>query len=126
MLAMVVYVFISHIAITCHMTLVQKFGGVAAVLVGNFRKALTICLSFMLFPKPLSIWYLVGGACVFGGLLAQEYTREVRKQQKGSLKTSTGKWEKTSDGSHDNEEYEPLNITDVRADQKKENVERRL
>lgn len=79
--AMALYTIISHVAITCHMTLVQRFGGIAAVLVGNFRKALTIYLSFLLFPKPRSIWYVVGGVCVFGGLLGQEYTRERRKQQ---------------------------------------------
>ena len=88
--AMALYTVISHVAITCHMTLVQRFGGVAAVLVGNFRKALTIYLSFLLFPKPRSIWYVVGGVCVFGGLLGQEYTRERRKQQ-------ARKWAKTSD-----------------------------
>ena len=62
------------------MTLVKEFGGIAAVLVGNFRKALTIYLSFLLFPKPQSVWYVVGAFCVFGGLFGQEYTRELRKQ----------------------------------------------
>ena len=93
LLAMAIYTFIAHIAITCHMILVQKYGGVAAVLVGNFRKALTIYLSFLLFPKPQSIWYVIGAVCVFGGLLAQEYTREVRKH-KGF---ENRKWEKSSD-----------------------------
>lgn len=85
LVAMGVYVVVSHVAITCHMTLVQAYGGVAAVLVGNFRKALTIYLSFLLFPKPHSVWYVVGGLCVFGGLLCQEYTRELRKQQHRSV-----------------------------------------
>lgn len=75
------------------MTLLQKYGGIAAVLVGNFRKALTIYLSFLLFPKPESVWYVVGALCVFGGLLAQEYTRELKKQQRAQ----TGALEKDSD-----------------------------
>jgi hypothetical protein len=85
---MAVYVVISHVAITCHMTLVQKYGGIAAVLVGNFRKALTIYLSFLLFPKPQSIWYVVGAVCVFGGLLVQEYLREAKKQQRARQRVS--------------------------------------
>jgi adenosine 3'-phospho 5'-phosphosulfate transporter B3 len=81
LITMIIYTFIAHIAITCHMTLVKEFGGVAAVLVGNFRKALTIYLSFLLFPKPHSILYVLGAILVFGGLFAQEYTRELRKQK---------------------------------------------
>lgn len=126
--AMTVYVFISHIAITCHMTLVQKFGGIAAVLVGNFRKALTICLSFLLFPKPLSVWYLVGGVCVFGALLAQEYTREMRKQR-ASLNRAppTDKWEKLSDGGASSGALSALHGTvEQQMAQKKQAIERSL
>jgi hypothetical protein len=33
----------------------QHYGSVVAVLVGNTRKAGTIALSFLLFPKPFSM-----------------------------------------------------------------------
>ena len=35
-------------------------GGIVTVLVGNTRKAMTICLSFLLFPKPMSWLYAAG------------------------------------------------------------------
>ena len=120
MMAMTLYVFISHIAITCHMTLVQRYGGVAAVLVGNFRKALTIYLSFLLFPKPQSVWYMVGGLCVFGGLLGQEYTRELKKQQAAASSReerelgADNKWEKLSDS-----EREAAPLLDIEQQQKR-------
>lgn len=80
LVSMLLYTLISYLAISCHMTLVKEFGGIAAVLVGNFRKALTIYLSFLFFPKPHSIWYIIGALCVFGGIFGQEYIRELRKQ----------------------------------------------
>lgn len=45
------YVVLSHLAIAAHMMVVKEYGGVTAVLVGNTRKAMTMALSFILFPK---------------------------------------------------------------------------
>jgi adenosine 3'-phospho 5'-phosphosulfate transporter B3 len=87
-MVMGVYTFIAHVAITFHMTLVREFGGISAVLVGNFRKALTIYLSFLLFPKPQSVWYMVGAVLVFGGLFGQEYYRELLKHQNSARNSS--------------------------------------
>jgi hypothetical protein len=58
------------------MLMVKDFGGVVTVLVGNTRKALTILLSFILFPKPGSILYVIGTILVFGGLTGQVYLKE--------------------------------------------------
>ena len=71
-----IYTFLAYIAITFHMTLVQEFGGIATVMVGNTRKALTIVLSFVLFPKPLSWLYFLGGVFVFGGLTSYAYWKD--------------------------------------------------
>ena len=49
--------------------MVQEFGGVTAVIVGNTRKAMTIIISFCLFPKPFSYLYVLGGILVFGSLI---------------------------------------------------------
>lgn len=38
-------------AIASHMMVVKEYGGVTAVLVGGTRKAMTVALSFLLFPK---------------------------------------------------------------------------
>jgi len=46
------------------------------VLVGNTRKALTIVMSFVLFPKPVSPLYVLGGLFVFGGLTTIAYWKE--------------------------------------------------
>ena len=46
------------------------------MLVGNTRKAVTIILSFLLFPKPGSILYLLGGVFVFGSLIGNAVMKE--------------------------------------------------
>mmetsp|Transcript_1235 Transcript_1235/g.2008 ORF Transcript_1235/g.2008 Transcript_1235/m.2008 type:complete len:436 (-) Transcript_1235:182-1489(-) len=78
---MLVYSCVAYIAVSFHMTVVQKFGGVVGVLVGNGRKVLTIVLSFILFPKPVSIMYVVGVACSLGGLTASMLLREQQKKK---------------------------------------------
>ena len=81
---MTIYTFLAYIAISFHMALVQEFGGITTVLVGNTRKAITIVLSFIMFPKPFSNLYLVGGVLVFGGLIGNAYYKE--KQSGGKVK----------------------------------------
>ena len=73
---MIIYTFLAYIAITFHMALVKEFGGIVTVLVGNTRKAITIALSFVLFPKPLSIYYAFGGVLVFGSLIGNAFMKE--------------------------------------------------
>lgn len=73
---MIVYTFIAYIAITYHMALVKEFGGITTVLVGNTRKAITIVLSFVLFPKPMSVLYIGGGVLVFGSLIGNAYMKD--------------------------------------------------
>jgi len=45
------YTLLAYVAISCHMHIVRRFGGVAAVILGTLRKAMTIMLSFLIFPK---------------------------------------------------------------------------
>eukprot|EP00978_Attheya_sp_CCMP212_P019967 scaffold56715_cov36-Attheya_sp.AAC.2 len=66
---MLLYTFISYIAISAYMNLVKRFGGVSAVLMATARKGMTLILSFVLFPKAFSWLYLVGAMLVLGGLL---------------------------------------------------------
>lgn len=73
---LIVYTFVAYIAITFHMALVQEFGGITTVLVGNTRKAMTIVMSFLLFPKPTSILYVFGTVLVFGSLMGNAYMKE--------------------------------------------------
>lgn len=68
-LYMGVYTFIAYIAISMHMSVVKRFGGVAAVVLATARKGMTLVLSFILFPKAFSWFYVLGASLVLGGLL---------------------------------------------------------
>lgn len=48
-LLMIAYAAVAYIAVSCHMTIVQHFGGVIGVLVGNGRKVMTVGVSFLVF-----------------------------------------------------------------------------
>lgn len=76
LMIMTSYTFLAYIAINFHMALVQEFGGIITVLVGNTRKAMTIVLSFIFFPKPSSIYYVFGGVLVFGSLVGNALLKE--------------------------------------------------
>lgn len=86
----VIYTFLAYIAITFHMALVKEFGGITTVLVGNTRKAITIVLSFILFPKPMSIFYIYGGVLVFGSLIGNAFMKEKYNSGNGSTKRDGG------------------------------------
>ena len=82
-----IYTFIAYIAISLHMTVVKKYGGVAAVLVATGRKGMTIILSFLLFPKAFSWLYVVGGVLVLGGLLLNSLWNMKMKKSKPESST---------------------------------------
>ena len=86
MYLMIVYTFLAYIAITFHMALVKEFGGIITVLVGNARKAVTIFLSFLLFPKPMNNLYILGGVLVFGSLVANAIMKEKSNRSEKSEK----------------------------------------
>ncbi|CAN0140446.1 unnamed protein product [Ectocarpus sp. 12 AP-2014] len=86
LLHMLVYGVMSHVAISAHMMVLKEYGGVTAVLVGNTRKSMTIALSFVLFPKPFSYRFVLGGALVLGGLAANVMIKERRKATESGRK----------------------------------------
>ena len=86
---MVIYTFLAYVAINFHMALVQEFGGIVTVLVGNTRKAITIVLSFILFPKPSSILYVFGGILVFGSLVGNAFMKERQYSGAGKSKSNS-------------------------------------
>jgi adenosine 3'-phospho 5'-phosphosulfate transporter B3 len=77
---MVVYTFISYIAISAFMAIVKKYGGVTAVLLSTARKAMTLILSFILFPKQFSWYYVLGAILVLGGLLVVSLAKQYKKK----------------------------------------------
>lgn len=75
------YTVISYLAITAHMSIVKKYGGVAAIVVATARKGLTLVLSFLLFPKAFSWYYPAGAVLVLGGLgVASMYKQRMKGQ----------------------------------------------
>eukprot|EP00558_Chaetoceros_sp_UNC1202_P009400 CAMPEP_0197246864 /NCGR_PEP_ID=MMETSP1429-20130617/23508_1 /TAXON_ID=49237 /ORGANISM="Chaetoceros sp., Strain UNC1202" /LENGTH=221 /DNA_ID=CAMNT_0042707631 /DNA_START=91 /DNA_END=756 /DNA_ORIENTATION=+ len=77
---MVVYTCISYIAISSFMAIVKKYGGVTAVLLGTARKGMTLILSFVLFPKEFSWYYLLGAVLVLGGLMVASFVKHYSKK----------------------------------------------
>jgi len=84
-----VYTFIAYIAISFHMNVVKRYGGVAAVLVATGRKAMTLILSFLLFPKGFSWFYPVGAVLVLGGLLVSSLAK-IHSHNNSNKKKSRG------------------------------------
>jgi len=64
-----VYTILSYASISCYMILVKRFGGVTAVVLTTARKAMTLILSFMLFPKGFSWLYVYGSLLVLGAVM---------------------------------------------------------
>jgi len=78
---MMVYTAISYVAISSFMAIVKKYGGVTAVLLGTARKAMSLILSFLFFPKVFSWFYVLGATLVLGGLLVASLTKHYDKQR---------------------------------------------
>mmetsp|Transcript_12755 Transcript_12755/g.19262 ORF Transcript_12755/g.19262 Transcript_12755/m.19262 type:complete len:345 (-) Transcript_12755:114-1148(-) len=83
-LYMLVYTFVAYIAISAFMQVVKRFGGVTAVLLGTARKGMTLILSFLVFPKKFSWFYVLGAILVLGGLLSSSLIKQ-GKSKKQSL-----------------------------------------
>ena len=77
-----VYTFVAYIAISFHMSVVRRFGGVTAVLVATGRKGMTLVVSFLLFPKKFSWLYVFGALMVLGGLMMSSLNKIHNKKKK--------------------------------------------
>lgn len=76
---MTIYICISYVAISSFMTVIKRYGAVTGALIGTARKAMTLMLSFLLFPKKFSWQYLIGIILVLGGLLISSLVKHKRK-----------------------------------------------
>eukprot|EP00581_Thalassiosira_minuscula_P007717 CAMPEP_0183709808 /NCGR_PEP_ID=MMETSP0737-20130205/5775_1 /TAXON_ID=385413 /ORGANISM="Thalassiosira miniscula, Strain CCMP1093" /LENGTH=442 /DNA_ID=CAMNT_0025938003 /DNA_START=158 /DNA_END=1486 /DNA_ORIENTATION=+ len=79
-----VYTVLSYISISCYMTLVKRFGGVTAVVLTTARKAMTLVLSFLLFPKGFSWLYVYGSALVLGAVMIVGICKKLAANKKES------------------------------------------
>merc|ERR1711982_162188 len=66
---MILYTSVSYFAISTFMMIVKRYGAVTGVLLATARKAMTLILSFIFFPKQFSWGYVFGSILVLGGLL---------------------------------------------------------
>jgi adenosine 3'-phospho 5'-phosphosulfate transporter B3 len=81
---MMIYILISHVAVSAHTSVVKKFGGVAAVFIGTARKGMTLILSFALFPKESNWRYPLGAILVLGGLTVASLDQQRNKHNNKS------------------------------------------
>jgi len=63
------------------MLLVKRFGTVVTVTTTSGRKAVTIALSFVIYPKPFSWGYLVGFGLIFVGIFQGLRSKHSQKKQ---------------------------------------------
>jgi len=81
---LMVYTFVAYVAISFHMSVVRRFGGVSAVLLATGRKGMTLILSFIFFPKKFSWLYVIGALLVLGGLLLSSLYKIQQKKKNPS------------------------------------------
>ena len=66
------------IAVLCYTRLIQESGSVVAVAVATLRKVATIILSYLVYPKAVSMVHALSGFLVFGGILLNAFnSREI-------------------------------------------------
>lgn len=61
------------LAVNCYTNLIKVSGSVLAVAVATIRKIVTILLSYLIFPKLLSIQQMFGAVAVTIGILIEGY-----------------------------------------------------
>lgn len=66
--AILLYGFCNIIGIYFVLVMIYRFGAATTTFVTSLRKAVTVVLSFLLFTKPLSVGYFVGGLLVALGI----------------------------------------------------------
>jgi len=75
-----------YVSVSFVLLLINLYGATVTELIKSMRKVLTIVLSFVLYPKPLSNKYALGGAFVLASLVA---THELQKRKGGDVQTPT-------------------------------------
>eukprot|EP00744_Colponema_vietnamica_P022222 GILI01031893.1.p1 GENE.GILI01031893.1~~GILI01031893.1.p1 ORF type:complete len:310 (+),score=26.40 GILI01031893.1:83-931(+) len=60
--------------------IVSEFDSNAAVIVTSTRKMCTVLLSFLVYPKPFTLFHFMGLLCVSGGIFIYEYSRILHKR----------------------------------------------
>jgi adenosine 3'-phospho 5'-phosphosulfate transporter B3 len=80
LLAVFLFSLTGYIGILFVLHLVRSVGALVAVTVTTCRKALTMVLSFILFSKPFTIWYIFAGFLVMCGIALNMYSKNLKKR----------------------------------------------
>ena len=72
-----------YASVSLVLLLIRLYGATVTELVKSLRKVLTVVLSFVLYPKPMSWKYAAGGAAVLCSLVA---TQELQRRKGGDVK----------------------------------------
>eukprot|EP00753_Platysulcus_tardus_P013831 PLAT3871.3.p1 GENE.PLAT3871.3~~PLAT3871.3.p1 ORF type:complete len:258 (+),score=123.25 PLAT3871.3:320-1093(+) len=72
---MLLYSMLGFVGENFVMLLVQRFGALVAVTTTSCRKAVSIIISFLVFPKPYTHAYALATLCVFGGIAINVYVK---------------------------------------------------
>jgi drug/metabolite transporter (DMT)-like permease len=86
----------AYVGLRCYLTVIQHHGGVAAVLLANGRKIITISLSFLLWSKPFTKHHGMGLGLIFLGV----YLGVVAKQRQRKNKAAAGKKQEDESNNH--------------------------
>ncbi|KAL3816901.1 hypothetical protein ACHAXA_006977 [Cyclostephanos tholiformis] len=86
------YAMLSYASISCYMTLVKRFGGVTAVVLTTARKAMTLVLSFVLFPKGFSWLYVHGSLLVLGAVMTASICKKMGIDEGGGRTGRAGEY----------------------------------
>ncbi len=79
---------IGYVAVFFYLGLVQRFGVAVCIGVSALRKIATICLSFVVFPKPFTVMYLYGGVMVMAAILMTAYLKNSASHKTTNLSPS--------------------------------------
>lgn len=105
---MCVYTFVAYVAVSSFMLIVKRYGAVTGVLTATARKGMTLILSFLIFPKAFSWYYVFGALLVLGGLLASSLLKISKKSTKHDTQQQV-----MIEVSRENEKDKLLTFTDV-------------
>jgi drug/metabolite transporter (DMT)-like permease len=69
-------------AVWCYTRLIQKAGSVVAVAVATLRKVVTVVLSYIIYPKTMTMVHVASGVLVLGGIVLSSYSKQQQQQRR--------------------------------------------
>lgn len=69
---------------------VGRFGAVSAAMITTVRKASSIVMSYVIFPKPFSMLHFIGGTAFVGGLIVKSSAKGAKADGRATNKAGAG------------------------------------